>query len=388
MFQLLNKVKVICIAIIPYYLSRVIALFIPVDENKFFFLSMGGTNYGDSMKSLSDYISEHREGARQVWAFDKNHYKKIKCPFTKVKLYSIKYYYHQLTSKYFITNQGCGCMDFRKRKGQVKIQTWHGTALKRLGRDVKSQDWPRWLLRFKPKAMKYELRDTDIFISGSAFMTNLYKNAYDYPRVIFETGTPRNDIFFQKSIETIKKVHDFFDIPMNMGIILYAPTFRNNGDMSCYDVDVKVIKDYLSQSSGREYVCLIRLHPIMMSEIGNDSIFIKGAIDANFYPDMQELLYVADVLITDYSSTMFDFMYSYKPVILYVKDRDTYNRGFYFNIDELPFIIINHNDEIWRALSEFDEMKYRREIDAFLKKIGSVEDGNATSRVYNLMISF
>lgn len=388
MFQLLDRIKRTCIAYFPYIISRFFAIFLPLNKNKFFFLSMGGTNYGDSMKSLSDYISSHHSNAQIVWAFDKQHYKLIQSNSIKVRMYSFQYYFHQITSTYFITNQGCSDIVFSKRKGQVKVQTWHGTALKRLGKDAKSQDWPKWMLRFKPKAMKNELRDTDIFISGSSFMTEVYKRAYEYPRMIYETGIPRNDIFFTARKDVKQKVCNFFDIPESVGILLYAPTFRNNGDISCYNFSFDILKGYLAEKYSKNYVLLVRLHPVMMSKIDELSDFLPNMVNANMYPDMQELLYTADALITDYSSTMFDFMYSYKPVILYVPDRDTYNRGFYFDIDKLPFIVVNNNSEIISKISKFDMEQYRKSIEVFMGEIGSVEDGHATPRVYNLMMNY
>ena len=81
-------------------------------------------------------------------------------------------------------------------------------------------------------------------------------------------------------------------------------------------------------------------------------------------------------------------MYSYKPVILYVPDRKTYNRGFYFDIDKLPFMVVNNNSEIDNVVSKFDENEYRKKIENFKLKIGSVEDGRAAEHVYNLMMNF
>ena len=109
--------------------------------------------------------------------------------------------------------------------------------------------------------------------------------------------------------------------------------------------------------------------------------------NVTLYPDIQELLYAADVLVTDYSSTMFDFMYSLKPVILYVPDKEIYNRGFYFDINEMPFIIANNNAELPMALQKYDRNEYIDKVHAFLNRIGNVEKGNATEETFKLLFN-
>ena len=102
---------------------------------------------------------------------------------------------------------------------------------------------------------------------------------------------------------------------------------------------------------------------------------------------MQELLYSADLLITDYSSSMFDFMYSYKPVLLYIPDKELYDRGFYINIEDLPFIVSYNNNEIANNLALFDSQNYSIKIQSFLRVIGDVESGKAAEKTYHLLKS-
>ena len=177
-------------------------------------------------------------------------------------------------------------------------------------------------------------------------------------------------------------------IEKNKKIILYAPTFRSDGSFEFYDVDLGKIKRYFEDNTGNEYEIVARLHPGIVSESGKfEHLVGRGVINASLYPDVQELLYAVDVLVTDYSSVMFDFMYLRRPVIMYVPDRDKYNRGFYFDIDELPFLVANNNDEITTVLSKYDSVEYMKRIDAFLEKIGSVENGRATENAYELLMS-
>lgn len=374
-------------AIIPYSLFWLIRWILPLRKEKFFFMSMGGDSYGDSVKNISDFIKEHNSNAEIIWAFSNYYYEKVDCDCQKVKLYSLSYYYHIVTAKFITTNFSCKKMMLIKRKHQIKLQTWHGTALKRIGDDAKISDHSKFALLFRPDTLRTEAKRTDIFISGSSFMTAVYHRALKYPRKIYETGMPRNDIFFHSRPDIIKKIHEYYGIDENKKVILYAPTFRSDEKFTYYDVDLDAIKTSFHKMTGKEYVVYVRLHSRLLRknrEISN--FFPKGIVNATLYPDMQELLYGTDVLVTDYSSSMFDFMYTYKPIIMYIPDKNLYNRGFYFDMDILPFLKVNNNSELNEKLSSFNDNDYRQNIDKFLNYIGSVDNGNATEKVYNLMM--
>jgi CDP-glycerol glycerophosphotransferase len=349
---------------------------------------MGGNSYGDSVKGLSDYISENHENSEVIWAFSKNYYGKVDCHHKKVFFGSLKYYYYVISSKYYISNCYAPFMII-KRNGQVVLQTWHGTALKRIGLDtVDTNDHTKFENLIRPDVKREGNKQTDIFISGSAFMTEVYHRALDYSKEISLTGTPRTDVFFNNRKEIIEKVKRSFGIADGNKIILYAPTFRPGGSFEYYDLDLSSIKDYFSQKEDCEYVIMVRLHPNIAVKSDNLRKFLSyHYIDASFYPDMQDLLCSTDVLVTDYSSVMFDFMFTYQPVILYTPDKDIYNRGFYFDLDSLPFVKINSNKEIYTKLSQYESINYKDKVISFCKQNGFVEDGHATERVYNLLMS-
>ena len=381
--------KYLLVSLLCQPIIKMIVSLRPLKKNKFFFISMSGNSYGDSVKYISDYVCQCRPEANIVWAFSKNYIGKVNCEHKKVVLSSLAYFYHLYTSKYIVTNFA---MDFRsfssKRTGQVCMQTWHGTALKKIGYDMYETDKNIAYQLFGVDRIKNMGILTDYLISGSNYMTKIFKERFRYEKEIFEIGTPRNDIFFKENPEIKKKVGDFYSLNEENGIILYAPTFRNDEQFTYYDINLSLIKQLWEERTGRHYTVMVRLHPNIASKSAEFiRMFPEGTVDTSFYPDMQELLYYADVLITDYSSSMFDFMLSKKPIIMYVPDRQTYSRGFYLDIEELPFIIINSNSEINDRLSEYDELKYQQGIDAFLKKIGSVEMGNATEQSYRLLTS-
>lgn len=376
---------------VNYTVARAIVLFMPLKNRKFFCVSMTGNNYGDNIKALSDYIRANVQDSDVVWAFTDSYYEKITCSCKKVKLYTLQYYLEILTSKYVLSNCTFNHKMLMKRKGQIYLQTWHGTTLKKIGHDI-SRDENRSL----PKRIEsflgldpigYDNSLIDVFVSGSKYMSQIYRDTFWYKGELSEVGTPRNDIFFQKHLEVIEKVKKEYGIDADTGIILYAPTFRTDSLFECYDIDLDGLKKAWEHKTGKRYNVLVRLHPILLS---SNNLYSKllgdSAINASYYPDMQELLYSTDLLVTDYSSSMFDFMYTYRPVVIYAKDRKEYVRGMYFELEELPFILVNDNDEVNEKIEAYDASSYTQGISQFMNRIGSVETGNATQETVKLLL--
>lgn len=137
---------------------------------------------------------------------------------------------------------------------------------------------------------------------------------------------------------------------------------------------------------GDDVVVLLRLHPNMLRVDTSVLLNHPSVLDATRYHDMQELLLVSDLLITDYSSTMFDMSMIYKPCILYATDIEEYDRGYYFNFEDLPFPLAKDMNELTQILRSFDHERYRSEVREFLDNtIGMFEDGNASKRIVEWM---
>ena len=373
-------------AMVNYPLAKIVTCFIPLCKDKFFCISMLGNSYGDNVKYLSDYIHSHQQNAEIIWAFSTDFIKNVECPHISVELYSFKYYYHILTSKYILSNARLNQRMLHKRKGQVYLQTWHGTALKRLGYDVKKER--SLLMRIvKPDVFEFDVRNTDIMISGSRFMTNVFRNSFQYKGKIIETGTPRNDIFFGNHPEKRERVCKMYGIDHEAQIILYAPTFRSNGSFEYYDLDSDGLISAWKEKTGKKCVFMVRLHPNLMHRSKEMSKLFPNAINVSSYPDMQELLYAADLLVTDYSSSMFDFMYTYKPVLLYMPDYESYDRGYYFKLEELPFMLTSSNRKIKECIQSFDINKNKIKVQEFLSHIISYEEGCASKNVLHYLQS-
>lgn len=374
---------------VMYSVARVYVYFHPLDRNKFFCVSMGGRNYGCNVKYLSDYIYQLSPKSTIIWGFAPSYYPLVKCDYKKVPFFSLRYYFEILTSKYIISNCAFNHKMLIKRKGQVYLQTWHGTALKKVGYDVSRKEDHFWFDRlFRPDALKYANNMVDVWISGSHFMTDIYRKKFRYLGNLYETGTPRNDVFFGQYNVIRTNVRNCLHVSEDEGIILYAPTFRHDGSMEYYNVNLEKLKDVWDKKTGRNHKVFVRLHPdLYQREEEFLGLFTTPVYSATLYPNMQELLCAADLLVTDYSSSMFDYMYSYKPVVLYVPDRETYYRGYYFKLEELPFMIINNNTEIEYTLLKYNYKEYISKVKHFMEEIGSVEKGNSCEQIYKILMS-
>ena len=378
---LINKATERIQSFFAYLIARLLTASKGLVKNKFFCISMTGNSYGDNIKCLSDFIEKNDEEAEIVWAFSSSFKKKSGCQHKSVELYSVAYYKEMLTSKYILSNARLNQRMFHKRKGQIYLQTWHGTALKIIGIDARKPR-PGYKKLIQPPMLEFDVDHTDIMISGSGFMTNIYREKFGFKGDMWEVGTPRNDIFFGNHPELVEKVHRYYNIPKDSDIILYAPTFRSDGSLKYYDIDAKKLLSLWENKIGRKCVFLARLHPnIASKESELKKMFPANTIYASSYPDMQELLYATDLLVTDYSSSMFDFMYSGKPVLMYVPDWDSYDRGFYFKKEDIPFIMIEKNEDLQKAINEIESEATQMKRNAFIENIKSFEEGNASYKI-------
>lgn len=354
----------------------------PVKNNKIFIFSYYGSQYGCSPKYISEYIVKNylKDKFDVVWAFNdvesKNNIKGIR----KVKIMSLKYFYELCTSKVIITNFRTTDV-FKKRKNQYYIQTWHSSLrLKQIEKDAEKSLPENYVEMAKKDSPK-----CDLLLSGCEFSTEIFKRAFWYNGKIFEHGTPRNDMFFLKDSLRVKKIKSKLNISENKKIILYAPTFRKGNSLEVYNIDYDKVINELKSKFGGEWIFLVKLHPHLISK-SKELVYGENVKDVTSYDDIQELLSVSDVLISDYSSLMFDFALTERPCFLYVPDIEEYtnnDRKLYFDINELPFIKTLSNESLINEIKTFNHSEYRKNLKKFSNKIGTFESGNASKELVN-----
>lgn len=364
-----------------YYLFRIF----PIDSKKIVISNYNGKGYGDNGKYIVEEILRRNLGFNLVWLVnddcDRNFPEKIR----RVKHGSIKAIYEQVTAKVWIDN--CRKSSYvRKRNKQFYMQTWHGgIALKKIEKDAENKLDPRYI-----DNAKNDSKMADIFISNSKFCTDMYKKAFWYSGNILECGSPRNDILFDSSNKrAAEKIRVYFGINKDVRILLYAPTFRLDLNTEVYNIDFESVIKALNIKFGGEWNVLLRLHPNMSKNAG----FVKfdsKIKNASNYDDMYELLSASDILITDYSSTMFEFSFAYKPVFLYATDIYDYeeDRNFYFDIYTLPYKLAENNSQLIINIQKFDYDDYLKELKEFLLKLGLFEEGKASDKAVKIIEQF
>lgn len=268
-----------------------------------------------------------------------------------------------------------------KRKGQIYIQTFHGSlGIKKTGIDRGDYDKNSYAVCVA------DAKQIDYLISNSKYETDFFKKIFFGYGKILEYGHPRNDPFFEENQSIKEKVYKYFNIQKDKKIVLYAPTLRENRNFDNYDLDFESLIKALNKKFNSDFVVLLRYHPLLMQN--KNALSVKnGCINATKYNDMQELLLSSEILITDYSSCIYDFMLSKKIGFIFASDVKEYEngRGLYYPLSTTPFSIAQNNDEMIKNIENFNYEIYKEKVDKFLKEKGCIEDGKASKRVVELI---
>lgn len=346
---------------------------LPVNRKKVVFCSFGGKGFGDNPKAIALALLEAAPELDLVWL---TRDPKISLPEgIRPCLFGTPWAVYELsTAKVWVDNSRSGAK--YKKKSQKYLQTWHGYALKTIEAGAKN------LPAHYVKQGKKDSKMIDLLLSNSRFMTEIFRRDFWYDGQIGEYGSPRNDVFFQP-VTCQGTVRAAFSLPKERKLLLYAPTFRDNEDVSCYAIDAGRALEACQERFGGQWTALLRLHPNIAGQ--SDQLFDcdgETLINASYYADMQELMLTADVLITDYSSSMFDFALSGKPCVRFALDLEQYkrDRDFYYALEDLPFPLAQSNDELCDILRSLDPEDCRLRWADFEEKNGFCEDGRASGR--------
>lgn len=358
---------------------------LPVHNNKIIFWANSFKQYGCSPKYITEYILRNYPNRFQiVWVFERG----VELPDSLppevkvVRYFSLDYLKELHTAHYVICNMRTGdAYLWKKRRNQKYIQTWHSSLrLKKIEKDAQ-ESLP---MSYVKSAINDSLK-IDLLISGCDFSTNIFSKSFWYCGKILKSGTPRCDLFFHDSSLIKHKVCDSMGIDLSDKILLYAPTFRSDKTASLHDFEFKRLKIILEQKFGGKWVIAYRFHPNIIESYS----FCEDAIDVTAYSDMQELISASDILVTDYSSCMFDMAIAGKPCFLYTPDIDNYmknERGLYFTPHDLPFPFARTNEEFIESIMSFDDARYGLQVKKFMEKVGSYEKGNASERVVDYIL--
>ncbi len=355
--------------------------FLPVKKQKIVFCNFNGNGYGCNPKYIAEELIRQNIESDLVWLLN-DVKQNLPHQIRKVKYGSFKALYELATAKVWIFNTR-NYKGIRKRKKQFYIQTWHGmVGIKQVEAKVE-----KYLSESYIKEAKYDGKITNLFLVNNTFTEELVKNTFWYDGEILNKGLPRNDIIHNPSTQLKEKVYKYFGISLDKKIVIYAPTFRKNESLDVYKFDYNRVISCLSRLSNSEYVMLVRLHPNVVAK-SKGLEYTDTIINASEYSDIQELLAVSDVAITDYSSIMFDFSMYGKKVFIFAKDIEEYKkneRNFEFELEELPFPFAETEEKLCFNIEHFEERKYIEECEKFFDKIGLVKSSTASRDVVEIL---
>lgn len=351
---------------------------LPIRKNRIYFSADRGSGIRCNPLYIYRYMRKTYPGEYEyIWQYDGV---SDEADTTYVKPGSIRDLIAMMTSKVLISNDGFGSF-IPKRKSQLFINTWHGGgAYKRSGVDFITDQHPVDL-----KINQICGRQTDVFMSSSRKFSEVMTKAKMVPKKRFlECGMPRNDFLIAGTTEDIKgKVRKYFGLKKEQKIVLFAPTYRGEEQTATFqsELDSQGCIEALKERFGGEWVFLMRKHHFV-KETSYD-----GSINASDYPDMQELLYAADVFITDYSSTIWDYSLTFKPGFLFTPDLDQYSkdRNFYTDPDTWAFPLAKSNAELQELIRSFDEETAGQKIEAHQKLLINKETGKAAEIVAKMI---
>ena len=351
--------------------------YLPVNKRKIVLMHDSGEAYGDSPKYMAEELLHRNKGYKLIW-MAKDATVVAPNPIITVRFNRIAAAYHLATAKVIITTQKARC-PLRKKSSQFFIYVPHGQIGAKY---VERQAGDNLGVAYQ-EGSQWHSAQCNLFLSSSRLFTEEMLTWYWYDGEVWESGLPRNDIFFNYTPEDLARIKQTAGVPSDVKIAFYAPTFRDNGNEKAYSLDAQRLLQTLEKKTSDKWMLLVRLHP--------NFIWFKKPVfgwsdvvrDVTTYPDMQELLLISNVLISDYSSTMFDFNLMHRPVFLFTQDIEDYQkmRGLKDWFFKVPFPFCHTNNELNQAIEDFDMEAYQEGCREFDKLYGSMEDGKATVRV-------
>lgn len=382
MKQFLPAVKAAILRVVdflyPSYLFK-------VNPRKIVAASFRGTGYSGNAALVLNELIKQDPTVDAVWlALDVN--TKVPAGVRVVKYNSLASYYELATAHIWID-------DFRKKyfprkkSGQIYYQTWHGVLpLKKVEADAES--------RLDPMYVREAKRDgaiSDFMVAGNTFTASVYKRAFWFDGEVLPYGTPSLDALLQpaKSFDP-GQMKAKIGLGVKEKVVLYCPTFREQFRVSDYTLASRRLLTRLSEQLGGKWRLLIRLHPNARRYANEVITANPGSIDVTGYPDLTDLILAADIIVSDFSSVMFNALYADKPVFIFAQDYKDYisnERGVYSIVNKLPFSVSQSTDELLLNVAKFDFVAYQSHRDDFLELIGSSESGHSASELANHILA-
>ena len=359
-----------------------------IDSKKIVVYTEG--NYSGHGKQIIKQIKKNNKNLDIVWMVDDL---KAELPNGFRKIHRSAYFevVYEMETAYCWIFESEIPLYVRKRDDQLYFQVkhWSSVTLKTFGFDF----YEFRGIKNGIELCEHDSRAIDYLITGSRFDTETCRKGFHYNGKIFEAGSARSDVLFHGEKYKLH-ICEKYGIDLENRILLYAPTFRGGTGheyivkQGNINLNIKMLREAVTETYGGEWVILFRMHPVVSKE-NRERIENDFVIDVGDYQDSQELVAATDVVITDYSSIMFEPAYIHKPVFLFAPDRKEYinhERRLLIDYDTLPFPIAESNDRLCEAVRNFDQQEYDRKLDDFFEAYGIHEDGHASERAAKFIL--
>lgn len=354
-----------------------------INENSALFESFAGSSRSDSPAELAKAFRHQLPDTRLYWTVKDMSFS-VPEGTEPVIRYSRQWWELLATAKWLVNNNNFPAA-FRKHADQVYIQTWHGTPLKKIGNDV-----PQGSL-----SLGYRLlmnRETteywNYLLAQNEWAGNVMQQAFGFTGDVISKGYPRNDTLQTESgAERRNLLRNFFGISQNQTVVLYAPTWRDNKKVASGNYDFVNFLDFgeLRKNFGTQVVVLARGHSNTLKS--GRSFAASNVIDVSLYPDINDLILASDVLITDYSSVMFDYVVGIKPIYFLVPDLHAYSsdtRGFYLDFQTIaPGPLLKNTREVVEQLKRLRQTGFivDEKYESFRNRFAPFDDGERAEKI-------
>ncbi|MET9605376.1 bifunctional glycosyltransferase family 2 protein/CDP-glycerol:glycerophosphate glycerophosphotransferase [Streptomyces sp. NPDC006512] len=362
---------------------------LPVKKGTVVFESHMGKQYSDSPRAIYEELVRQGAPFEAIWSYAGGKPTGFPKEATLVRRWSWPYLRALAQAEYWVDNQGFP-LALAKRPGTTYIQTWHGSALKRMGFHE-----PRTKAQGKAGQDRFQaaVDRFDHFLIRSEHDTRTLAKGFRLrDEVLLRTGYPRNDALVEahraeaQSGERVRgPLAAELGIDPDKKVLLYAPTFRANADGTVENFEFPFDVEEFADRLGDRFTLLVRTH--YLNSVSLPPSVAGRVVDVSRHHDVTPLLALADGLITDYSSVMFDYAVLDRPMLFFAYDYDAYRtdiRGTYFDLKEkAPGPVVGTADELMQAVAAFDEAdaKYAEARQRFLTEFGEYDRGDAARRI-------
>ena len=360
----------------------------PIKRDKIVFCNFNGKGYGCNPKYIAEAIHEKNKSCKLVWLCTKKTLNEIFPEYiTPVKIGSIKGIYEIITAKAIVKNVR-NSLKCPKRSGQIYLQTWHGGwGPKLVEAEVEDSLSPLYVREAKDDGKKTDA----VLVCCKLQLQQFMQHFWFGPNVEYLCfGLPRNDrlIKNQDSHGELGRLREQIVGCAASKVILYAPTFRERDPVENLMPDWEKLIKICSDKFSGDWKVLVRFHPNSTPSLP-DGALSSDIIDVSSHPDIQDLYSIADILITDYSSSVYDFSLLDRPIFIYAPDIDKYNASKRLSRDffELPFSISVSSVDLCRNITNFDNEDYFLRVKKYRNNHPSYDSGTASEETASWLLN-